>query len=195
MGRSGEMPARPDITDYLDRWTNGDPDALRDVMPLVYDELKQLCRARLSRSGNVTLQPTEVVHEVFIKLSALKAKTFPNRRAFFGYAATVVHSVLASEARKRSADKRGGGAHHVTLTAVADFDGPPSTELEDLDRVLQALLSTESEKDTRLARVILLKIYTDLTDDAMAQLLTVARPTVQRDWRLGKRLLARELGT
>ena len=99
-----------DVTDLLERWSHGDSEALKDLIPLVYEELHKLADhyLRQERAGH-TLQPTALVHEAYLRLSGLREMRLQNRTHFYGASAQVMRRVLVDHARRRNAEKRGGG--------------------------------------------------------------------------------------
>src|SRR5262245_5851806 len=108
-----------DVTVLLDRWNNGDAEALKELLGLVHDELRRLAGRLLSHERGHTLQPTELVHEAYLRLEGLEEMRFDGRRHFYGAAATAMRRILVDHARHRKADKRGGpDRHEVSLDAA-----------------------------------------------------------------------------
>ena len=103
------MPDMHEVTGLLARWANGDQQALNDLTPIVYKELRRLAASYLRReSQNPTLQPTALVHEAYLRLSRSKGPRFENRSHFFGVAARLMRQILVDHARRRRAGKRAG---------------------------------------------------------------------------------------
>src|SRR3982074_2115050 len=104
-----------DVTELLVQWSDGDRAALDRLAPIVYDELLRLARQKLSgERSDLTLQPTALVHEAYLKFMDQVRRSWKNRAHFFAIAATIMRQILIDDARRRKADKRGGGIH-VTL--------------------------------------------------------------------------------
>src|SRR4051794_29922286 len=121
------------ITKLLQHLQDGDRDAMQDVIPLVYDELKKLARAQLRREvGAVPLETTALVHEAFLKLARGRHPSYENRAHFYGIAARLMRQVLVDTARSRAAEKR-GGAKEVALTDLSDWEPPPNRSLLAMD--------------------------------------------------------------
>lgn len=167
-----------------------EPQALDDVFPVVYEELRQLAH-RIRHSGSsATLDTTGVVHEAYLKLVGVEVD-WQGRQHFFRVAARAMRQVLVSDARRRQADKRGGGAPAITL--VDDLHG---TSLDDHQLLgLHDALGRLSGLDPRQAEVVELRFFAGLTIDEVAGVLDVSSPTVNRAWRLARVWLARELAS
>lgn len=158
-------------------------------MCLVYDELRKVAsRLMANQVSDHTLQPTALVNEVSLCLMRHRDFTWENRASFFSFAAEAMRNVLVSHARAKLALKRGGQNRHIPVDLI-DLPWEPEMEparLLDLDSLLRSL----GEKDHRLAKIIELRFFLGCTEDETAQILGVARSTVQREWRVGKRLVA-----
>ena len=135
-----------DITALLERWGQGDRDAFKDLLPVVYEELRKLAAQHLrhERPGH-TLQPTALVHEAYLRLSGLRSMQLHNRSHFYGAAAEVMRRVLVDHARRRSRRKRQFDEPAAPITLA----GAPEAELLDLDRALSRL-AAESERCVRV---------------------------------------------
>jgi len=182
------------VTDTFLRWRSGDPTALDDLLPRVYDELRALADAymRRERAGH-TLQPTALVHEAFLRLLRLPPGSVQNRIHFFALAAQAMRRILADHARRHRAAKRGGGAVRVPLELVEG--GAPATPAgddvaaDDLDAALDDL----AKLDERQARVVELRFFGGLSIEETAEVLAVSPATVKRDWLVARAWLHREL--
>jgi RNA polymerase sigma factor (TIGR02999 family) len=154
----------------------GQPDVLHDLMPIVYQELKSMAR-RHRGANRATLSTTELVHETFLKLSGGKAE-WEGRAHFFGAASRAMRQVLVDLARRRDAQKRGGGARMVSLG-----ESTATVEIE-LDEILtlDAALEELDEIDTRLREIVELRFFAGLPQTQVAELLGVSERTVERDW-------------
>ena len=182
------------VTDTFLRWRSGDPTALDDLLPRVYDELRALADAymRRERAGH-TLQPTALVHEAFLRLLRLPPGSVQNRIHFFALAAQAMRRILADHARRHRAAKRGGGAVRVPLELVEG--GAPAAPAgddvaaDDLDAALEDL----AKLDERQARVVELRFFGGLSIEETAEVLAVSIATVKRDWLVARAWLHREL--
>jgi RNA polymerase sigma factor (TIGR02999 family) len=178
-----------DITRLLDRWAEGDTEALKSLMPLVYDELRRLADAHLRHErAEHTLQPTALVHEAYLRLSGLKEMRLDNRAHFFGAAAEVMRRVLVDHARRRNAEKRGGGVRPVTEVDPA-FETPLDLRLDllALDEALNELAAFAPDK----ARVVELRFFGGLSVEETAEFLTMSPATVKRHWAFARAWLYR----
>jgi len=181
-----------DLTRLLHRWNRGEPEALGELFPLVYAELRRLARRALSRERRGhTLQPTALVHEAFLRLVPQQDKSWQNREHFFAVCAGLMRQVLVDHARRRGALKRGSGGLKVTLTE-ADAAGPPAGEALDLLQLDDAL--TELARiDADRARVVEMRYFAGMTVPEIAVALGRAEWDVKKDWTLAKAWLARRL--
>jgi len=184
-------PAPQEVTQLLIAWSNGDQSALDKLMPLVYDELRQMARQYMSHQApGHTLQTTALIHEAFIRLVDQKEKRFENRAHFFAVAAQAMRHILVDYARARSRAKRGGEVRVVSLEEAAIASEERAAELVALDDALDAL----DAFDPRKSRVVEMRYFGGLSVEETASVLKVSPDTVMRDWRLAKTWLLRELG-
>lgn len=183
-------PDSATLTGLLQRSAAGDVAARDAVWAMAHAELRELARMRLAReSGTPTWQPTELVHEAFLKLCGLGIG-YKDRAHFLAMAATAMRQVLVDHARARKRDKRGGGEHALTLdTGLAANTGTRAIDVLDLDRALQELAGL----DQRKARAIELSYFGGLADRELAEVLAVSEPTVKRDLRSARAWLAATL--
>lgn len=148
-------------------------------MSLLYADLRRISMARLSRSGDMSLNPTDLVHESWLRLSQSQGQDFPDRKHFLAYASRVMRSVVVDHVRARQADRRGGDLQFVTLnTAVADLAPQQGDEILRVHEALEALAA----HDPRLAQVVEMRYFGGLTEPEIAQALDITERTVQRDW-------------
>jgi RNA polymerase sigma factor (TIGR02999 family) len=182
--------SRNDISELLVAWGDGDEAALERLMPLVYDELKRLAHRymRGERVGH-TLQTTALVNEAYLRLAKWKDVHWQNRAQFFAVSAQMMRRILVDFARERQYQKRGGGALQVSLSEAAAFAGGPETDLVALDEALTAL----AKVDLRKAQMVEMRFFGGLSIAEVAEVLKVSEETVNRDWRLAKVWLLREL--
>ena len=191
------MPERVDITALLKAWRGGDKEALEELMPLVYAELRAQARRYLrhERSGGM-LQSTALVHEVYLRLTKAQDVDWHDRVHFFALSAQLMRRILVDAARARTASKRGGAALRAEHSSAVDLDRIPTAE-SDATVMLCALddaLESLAQLDPRRAKVIELRFFGGLSVEETADMLQVSPQTVMRDWRLAKVWLARELG-
>jgi RNA polymerase sigma-70 factor, ECF subfamily len=184
------MSPGPDITQLLQAWTGGDRAALDALMPYVIDELKRIAGAYLAGEPHaLTLQPTALVNEAYLRLARVRPYAWENRGQFFALTAQIMRRILVDHARAQLASQRGCGSPLVPLAAVTleNLSGPQS--LLGLD---DALLSLECI-DARKSRIVELRVFGGLTNKEAAEALGVSERTVIRDWQFAKAWLAREL--
>jgi RNA polymerase sigma factor (TIGR02999 family) len=182
-------PRRDEITSLLQRWRRGDKAAMDDILPLVYDELRRLARARLRAAPAQSLQATALVHEVYLRLVDRACTTIHDRTHFFALSARVMRQVLADHARRRIAEKRGGG-----MTIIGVDDAMPAANTRGIDvMALDEALEHLSSFDERLCRIVELKFFAGLTIDETAQALQMSTATVEREWTVAKAWLHQRL--
>lgn len=178
------------MTELLVAWNEGDQEALAALVPLVYEELHRLARCYLrGERGDVTLQPTALVNEAYLRLVGAGGIRWENRAHFFGVSARLMRQILVDAARTRGSLKRGGGVPHVAVDDHMTIDPEPLEDLLALDQVLTAL----SAIDSRKARVVELRYFGGLSVEETATVLGVSVDTVMRDWKLARVWLHREL--
>jgi RNA polymerase sigma factor (TIGR02999 family) len=177
------------ITLLLVNWSGGDEFALEQLMPLVYDELRQMARRHIRRqpSGH-TFQSTELIHEAYLKIAGQDEHKWQNRAHFFGVAAQAMRHILVDYARSKQSQKRGGWQERVTLADITAA-GNQAKEIVALDDALNGLATL----DERKSRVVELKYFGGLTTEEIAEILKISPETVKRDWSFAKNWLLREL--
>ena len=179
-----------DLTRLLTEWSDGDPNALEKLMPLVVDELRQTARRYLEKeSGEHTLQPTALVNELYIKLSGRKSVTWKNRQHFFGFAATAMRRILVDYARARKTSKRGDGIKPLPLDEALNLKEDKDDELLALNDVLDELKAL----DPRQALLVELRFYVGLTVEQTAKVLEISPATVKREWKSARVWLTRRI--
>lgn len=178
------------ITQLLIAWGNGDKAALEDLLPLVYDELHRLARQymRHERPGN-TLQTSALVNEAYVRLVDQKNVKWQDRAHFFAIAAQLMRRILVDHARKRSSQKRAGGAQRVTLDEALVVSDERAAEVVALDDALVSL----ADIDERKSRIVELRFFAGLSIEETAEVLAVSPGTVMRDWTLAKAWLRRAI--
>jgi RNA polymerase sigma factor (TIGR02999 family) len=178
------------ITNLLEAFEGGDRDALDQLMPVVYAELRRIAHRELERERrDHTLSTTEVVHEAYLKLVDHGPLPPGEQVRFFAVASTAVRRALMEHARRRDAAKRGGGNRPVTL----EEDIAAAAESDHVLLSLDDALTRLAELDDRLARVVECRYFGGLTEDETAAALGVTSRTVRRDWVKAKAWLYREL--
>ncbi len=186
------MEPPSDVTQLLVAYSEGDHQALDRLMPLVYEHLKHLAHARLREERpDHTLNTTALVHEAYLKLVDITQVRYENRRHFFATASQVMRHVLVSYARKRKAQKRGGGAHDMTMDEerLVIPDAYAETLLA-LDESLRAF----EEKYPREGQVVEFRYFVGLTNQEIAEALGVSISTVERFLRFAKTWIRRHWG-
>ncbi|MBL8519421.1 MAG: hypothetical protein JNK75_02010 [Betaproteobacteria bacterium] len=177
-------------TDLLAQAARGDAAARDALFARCYPELKRLARMRLTQGArSATLDTTALVHDVYLKLTAMGDFPASSRIHFLGYAARTMRSVIIDLVRARVADRRGGGAAHVTLdTDLGERlgTGPGDTDVLDVHRALDRL----GEVDPRLVQVVEMRFFAGFSEPEVAEALGVTIRTVARDWKRAKTLLA-----
>jgi RNA polymerase sigma factor (TIGR02999 family) len=177
------------VTSLLVRWSQGDQSALEQLTPIIYDDLLRLARARLRREyGEHTLEPTGLVHEAYLRLADQTKLHAENRAHFYAIAANTMRRVLIEHARKRMAQKRGGGVR-VTLQPGMDISEQRAPDIVVLDDALRRL----AEIDERKSRAIELKFFGGMTTEEIGLVLGISVATVGRELRLGQAWLRREM--
>lgn len=181
---------RKDVTQLLLSWSDGDGQALEQLMPLVADELRRQARGYMAREGvGHTLQPTALVNEVYLRLVDRNRVHWQNRAHFFGFAANTMRRILVDHARKSRAAKRGGGARKITLDEALDVPDQGDVDLIALDEALQTL----AEMSPRQSQIVEMRFFAGLTLDETAEVLGIGVATVSRDWTAARAWLFREL--
>jgi RNA polymerase sigma-70 factor (ECF subfamily) len=186
-----ELAALTNITGLLKAWSGGSPQALEELMPLVYDELHRVARAYMRRQRNgQTLQTTALANEAYLRLAGAQGLEWKDRAHFFAVAAQMMRRILVDATRARCAAKRQAGGLRVTFSEHLPIHPGQHVNLLALDDALSAL----AERDARKARVVELRYFGGLSVDETAEVLRISPQSVLRDWKLAKTWLARELG-
>jgi len=168
------------------------PESVQALFPAMYAELRRLARSRLASGGRHTLLDTSaLVHEAFLRMQHDGGVALKDRDHFMAYAATTMRSIVIDFVRRRSADRRGGGAEHVTLdTKAAEMLGASDDEILSVHTALETL----EKVDPRLVRVVEMRYFAGLTEAEIGAALGVTDRTVRRDWERARLLLADMLG-
>ncbi len=184
------MAQATDLTGLLQQWSRGDITALEQLAPLVHRDLRDLARRLLGQERRTgRLQPTELVHEAYLRLLDWRAVRWQNRAHFFATAAQMMRRILVSAARARQAEKRGSGAGAVPLDERHGAAGAPPVDLVALADALDAL----SAISPRPARIVELRFFGGFSVEETAEALGVSARTVINDWNTARVWLRQEL--
>ncbi|HTD17436.1 MAG TPA: ECF-type sigma factor [Chthoniobacterales bacterium] len=177
----------------LQRWRDGDVSALESLTERIYGQLRKLADNALSKDwGTKSLQPTELVHEAYLRLMGAQHVDWKSRAHFMGVASRQMRQILVDRARRRAAEKRGGGAAKISIESGAVDVGDQRGDFVDLVG-LDLALTELARKDDELGRLVELRFFSGLTVEETAEVLGVSARTVKRDWRLAKAWLRRRL--
>ncbi|MBX7173268.1 MAG: sigma-70 family RNA polymerase sigma factor [Pyrinomonadaceae bacterium] len=171
------------LTKLLQASNEGNREALDQLLPIVYDELRRIARHQLSKErANHTLQATALVNEAYMKLIGQHSVDWHNRAHFFSIAAETMRRILVNHAVERNAQKRGGGATIVSLEEEIDFIHQRDLDVLALDDALKKL----EEFDKTQAKIIELKFFGGMTNEEIADVMGVSDSTIKREWRMAK---------
>lgn len=162
---------------------------VREVFEAIYDHLRSLAGAMGQDRAMVTIQPTELVHEVFLRMSKARSLEWKDEAHFRAIAARAMRQVLIDRARARLAVRRGGGLERVTLSGLDDPASLGDVDLLDLDKALTEL----EQMDPRRAHLVVLRIFGGLVERELAQELGLSERSVRREWRVARAWLAMRL--
>lgn len=179
------------ITQLLIAWSDGRREALDDLMPLVYADLRRLAASYMLReAADHPLQPTALVHEAYVRLVDQKRVKWRNRAHFFGVAATMMRRILVEQARARRAEKRGGHWRRVTLVGEeAGAEAPAQIDVLALHDALERLAAFDAQQE----RIVELRYFGGLTIEEAAEVMGISAATVAREWTMGKAWLRADL--
>lgn len=184
-------PPSGDVTVLLQQWTNGDTEALGQLLPMVYGELQRLAHYHLQRERSAqTLQATALVHEAYLRLAGQQEKEWKNRGHFLAVCSQLLRQVLVDTARTRQAAKRGTGAARVDFdVTMAGLGTTTDAELIALNDALTELARLDPVK----AQIVDLKYFGGFSVEEIAGLLEISTATVKRYWAIAKAWLYNEL--
>jgi RNA polymerase sigma factor (TIGR02999 family) len=178
-------------TQLLVAWSEGRREALDQLLPLVYDDLRRIATAHMRREvASHSLQPTALVHEAYFRLIDQRRANWHNRAHFLGVAAGVMRRILVDHARARRAEKRGGGVEHISL--IADkmaADNPRGIDVLALHESLERLAAFNPRQE----RIVELRYFGGLTVEEVAEVIGISTATVDRDWTFAKAWLRADL--
>lgn len=183
-------PPSHEVTALLRAWSQGDDQALQKLMPLVYGELHQAARRHMAGERlSHTLQPTALIHEVYLRLVDAQSIQIQDRSHFLALCARLMRQILTDFARSRHYQKRGGAAPHLALDEAVLRPEAADPDLVAVDDALSQLAAI----DPRKSQVVELRFFGGLSVEETAEALKVSPETVMRDWKLAKVWLLREL--
>lgn len=171
------------FTQLLSHWNHGDKNALNQIITLGYENLHQLARAFFRREqAKNTLQPTILIHEVYLKMVHQTGLELKDRTHFFALAARMMRQILTDYARAKDAQKRGGEIQFITLDQAVDFGAQVQIDFLALEEALEAL----AQLDPGQVEIVELRFYGGLSIEETAEALGISPRTVNREWRLAK---------
>ncbi len=183
-------PTSANVTQLLIDWRGGNNDALNQLMPMVYDELRGLAKRYMRReSASHTLQTNALVNEAYLRLINQQNVDWQNRAHFFAIAAQVMRHLLVDHARSKQYAKRGGGAQQITLDEGLAVTDDNAVELLALHQALERL----EQIDDRKSKIVELRYFGGLSTEETAEVLGVSEITIKREWAKAKAWLFREL--
>ncbi len=184
------MSSAHSVSYLLEQWNSGNREALDELMPLIYDELRKMAKRYMSQQNpGHTLQTTALIHEAYLRMVKQKEKHFQNRAHFFGVAAQAMRHILVDYARARDTAKRGGGGRPISLEEAALVTQERAAELVSFDEALKQL----EKLSQRQSRIVELRYFGGLSVEETATVLEVSPDTVMRDWSMAKTWLHRAL--
>lgn len=179
-----------EVTALLQQWSGGDTEAFERLLPLVYEELRRMADGFLRHERNDhTLQPTALVHELYLRMVDQDRANWQDRAHFFSVAAKMMRRILVDHARKQATGKRGARAVHLPIEDAMD-------QAERSDRTLLAVdaaLTRFAEFDPERSRIVEMRYFGGLDLEEIANLMQVSRTTVKRHWSVARMWLHREL--
>lgn len=179
-----------EVTLLLSAIQQGDPKAAGELLPLVYHELRKLAAARMAQeSPGQTLQPTALVHEAWLRLVGDANPQFDGRAHFFAAAAEAMRRILIDNARRKKAQRHGGGKEHVDLHELELAASAKDEELLAVDDALEKLTSEDAE----LAKLVKLRFFAGFTNKEAADVLGVSEPTIERRWAFARAWLFKSI--
>jgi len=181
------------VTELLVRWSDGDREALDRLVPLVYDECRRMAARQLARERpGHTLNPTGLVHELYLRLVDQRSASWANRAHFFAIAARLMRRILVDHARARGARKRGGSIMLISLGAAGEEAAPDDAAVADvlaIDEALERLAAFDPEQ----VRIVELRFFAGLTVEETAEVLGRSPRTIKREWRVARAWLHQQL--
>jgi RNA polymerase sigma factor (TIGR02999 family) len=184
------MRDKSEVTQLLVEVKEGSEEAYNQLFPVIYNELKRIAYSKLEYKGNdITISETELVHEVYLKMVDQTSLNAKDKNHFMAIAARCMRQILVDHARKKNAEKRGGGQKNVTYIDELLKVKEESEEVIDLDNKLDEL----AQFDERMADVVTLRFFGQMSIYETAKALGVSERTVKRDWTKARGWLYKEL--
>lgn len=184
-----EIP-QTEVSELLVKWSGGDQEALNQLMPLVYGELRQLARRYLRQERpDHTLQTTALVHEAYLKLIDQNRHDLQNRMHFFAITAQMMRRILVDYARGHQARRRGGAQFKLSLDEAPEVPDVKSPDLVMLDDALNEL----STMDPQQSRIVELRVFGGLTVEETAEVLKISPRTIKREWSMARAWLHQQM--
>lgn len=181
-----------EVTLLLHRVEAGDPRAADEILPLVYESLRDLASAKLAHEApGQTLQPTALVHEAWLRLGGDRQPSWQNRAHFFGAAAEAMRRILVDNARRRQTVRHGGGLQRAEAEDAADRVAAPESDAETL--LLHDALSALEKHDPRKAELVKHRFFTGLELAEAAEVMGISERTANRDWIYARAWLFNEI--
>ena len=187
-----ESATSSQVTALLVQWGNGDQEALKQLMPLVYDELRRLARFHLrNEPGSISVQTNDLVHETYLRLIQQRSVDWQHRGQFYSFAAQLMRRILVDHARKKCAVKRGGSKIKVSLENAADaaHEAVKDLDILALDRALDSL----AKLDRRQAEIVELRFFGGRSIEETAEILELSPATIKREWSTARAWLYRAI--
>jgi len=179
-----------DVTAIFDATGQGDPRAAAELLAVVYDELRRLAAKRMaSEAPGQTLQPTALVHEAWLRLTRDEGRKWHDRTHFFAAAAESMRRILVDNARRKRAQRRGGGLHRTNLSDIASAVAAEDEQVLAVDEALARLALLEPQK----AELVKLRYYVGLTLEQAAEALGISERTAKRYWAFARAWLHEEV--
>ena len=189
--RESETHPTSDVTQLLARARRGDPTAARELLPIVYEQLRASAAKKMAAErSDHTLQPTALVHEAYLRLVGNGHTTWDGRGHFYAAAVEAMRRILIEYARARGRNKRGGDWRRVTLDSLNL--APQQIPIEEIVSVDEAIRRME-ERDERMARIVRLRFFAGLSVQEIAAVLEITDRTVRREWAVARAWLYRDL--
>jgi RNA polymerase sigma factor (TIGR02999 family) len=177
-----------DVTRLLKAWSGGDQQALNELMPALYAEIRKLAASYLRRERpDHTLQATALVNEAYMRLVDQRAVQWQNRAHFFGIAAQIMRRILVDHARMENAEKRGSGKSPIVLDEAIEVAADQQLDFVAVDDALKAL----ADLDPRQARIVELRFFGGLSIEETAEVTQLSPATIKREWAAARRELER----
>ena len=179
-----------DVTHILERAQQGDAEAEEQLLPLVYDELRRLAAMKMAREApGQTLQPTALVHEAYLRLVGSRDEKWNGRAHFFGAAAEAMRRILIENARRKQAQRHGGGQAKLDIAEIEVAAPAKDEELLAVSDALEKLTVRDKQK----AELVKLRYFVGLTTEEAAEVLGISVPTADRWWNFSRAWLFEEI--